>query len=145
MGYHLVRGDILTNEESKSNICLGFHVEIEILTSILLSPGQDIVRSVAGPMACSLKTIERYMEVLPDARPWEVDHHVAPVHWRKDLASPGVKRLRIGFVIDDGVVKVQPPIARAMNETIEALREAGHEGMGIVRQMPTRQCVNQCF
>lgn len=83
-------------------------------------------------MSCSLETIERYMEALPDARPWEVDHHVAPVPWKRRLAVPGAKRLRIGFVIDDGVVKVQPPIARAMQETIEALREAGHEGMPTV-------------
>ncbi|OQE24136.1 hypothetical protein PENFLA_c010G05811 [Penicillium flavigenum] len=91
------------------------------------NPGQDIVRSVAGPMACNLATIERYMEVLPEARPWEVDQHVAPVAWRKELASPGAKKFRIGFLVDDGVVKVQPPIARAMHEVIEALKTAGHE------------------
>lgn len=79
-------------------------------------------------MACSLETIETYMEALPDARPWEVDQHVAPVPWRNSLATPGARRLKIGFVIDDGVVKVQPPIARAMKETIEALKQAGHEG-----------------
>lgn len=101
----------------------------EVLISIMYSPGQDIVRSVAGPMACSLTTIERYMEVLPEAKPWEVDQHVAPVAWRKELASPGAKRLRIGFLVDDGVVKVQPPIARAMREVIEALKAAGHDGM----------------
>ncbi|KAJ5455096.1 Amidase [Penicillium sp. IBT 31633x] len=91
------------------------------------NPGQDIVRSVAGPMACSLATIERYMEVLPDARPWEVDHHVAPVSWRTKMASCGVKQLKIGFLVDDGVVKVQPPIARAMREVVDALKAAGHE------------------
>ncbi|KAJ5334883.1 Amidase [Penicillium brevicompactum] len=74
-----------------------------------------------------LETIETYMEALPDARPWEVDQHVAPVPWRNSLATPGARRLKIGFVIDDGVVKVQPPIARAMKETIEALKQAGHE------------------
>lgn len=68
------------------------------------------------------------MEALPDGRPWEVDHHVAPVPWRQDLASPGAKRLKIGFIIDDGAVKVQPPIARGMREAIEALKQAGHEG-----------------
>ncbi|KAJ6085683.1 hypothetical protein N7499_005312 [Penicillium canescens] len=90
------------------------------------NPGQDIVRSVAGPMACSLATIERYMEALPTASPWEVDQHVSPVPWRAHLASGG-KRLRIGFLVDDGVVRVQPPIARAMREVIEALRVAGHD------------------
>ncbi|CAI7577600.1 unnamed protein product [Penicillium glandicola] len=91
------------------------------------NPGQDIVRSVAGPMACSLATIEKYMELLPEARPWEIDQHVAPVAWRKELASVGAKKLRIGFLVDDGVVKVQPPVARAMREVVEALRSAGHE------------------
>ena len=110
---------------------------LRLKLTFLFSPGQDIVRSVAGPMACSLETIERYMEVLPDARPWEVDQHVAPVRWRKNLATPGVKRLRIGFVVDDGVVKVQPPIARAMKEVIEALKEAGHDGTGTNFQLAT--------
>ncbi|KAJ5396674.1 hypothetical protein N7509_004787 [Penicillium cosmopolitanum] len=91
------------------------------------NPGQDIVRSVAGPMACSLASIERYMEVLPCASPWELDQHTAPVPWRRSLASLKAKRLRIGFVVDDGVVKVQPPIARAVRDVIDALRAAGHE------------------
>ncbi|KGO75345.1 Amidase [Penicillium italicum] len=75
----------------------------------------------------NLTTIERYMEVLPESKPWEVDQHVAPVAWRKELASPGAKRLRVGFLVDDGVVKVQPPIARALREVVEALKAAGHE------------------
>jgi amidase len=78
-------------------------------------------------MACNLATIERYMEALPTASPWEVDQHVSPVPWRAHLASGG-KRLRIGFLVDDGVVRVQPPIARAMREVIEALKVAGHDG-----------------
>lgn len=93
------------------------------------SPGQDIVRSVAGPMACDLASIERYMEALPCASPWELDQHTAPVPWRKSLASLRAKRLRIGFLVDDGVVKVQPPIARAVGDVIDALRAAGHEGI----------------
>jgi amidase len=37
--------------------------------------------------------------------------------------------LRLGVVFDDGVVKPQPPVARAMRETVEALKRAGHEGI----------------
>lgn len=93
------------------------------------------MRSVAGPMACTLATIERYMEVLPEARPWEVDQHVAPVAWRVHLAAPGARRLRVGFLVDDEVVRVQPPIERAVREVIEALRVAGHEGMCVLLQI----------
>ncbi|RAO65108.1 uncharacterized protein BHQ10_001120 [Talaromyces amestolkiae] len=87
---------------------------------------QDIVRSVAGPMAMSLSTVEKYMEALPAARPWEIDHQVTPIPWRTELCTT-TKRLRIGYVVDDGVVKVQPPVARAVDEVVQALREAGHE------------------
>ncbi|OQD76933.1 hypothetical protein PENDEC_c003G02780 [Penicillium decumbens] len=91
------------------------------------SPGQDIVRSVAGPMSCSLATIERYMEALPCAAPWELDQHTVPVPWRGNLASLSPKRLKIGFLVDDGVVKVQPPVKRAVQEVVAALRAVGHE------------------
>lgn len=93
-----------------------------------ISPGQDIVRSVAGPMSCSLASIERYMEVLPCAVPWELDQHTAPVLWRRSLAMLRPKRLKIGFLVDDGVVKVQPPVERAVREVVAALRAVGHEG-----------------
>lgn len=139
MGYRLVREDIRMSGGSEffvySLLFLTCCVvtkkkkKKKVLISMMYSPGQDIVRSVAGPMACTIATIERYMEVLPEAKPWEVDQHVAPVAWRRELASPGAKRLRIGFLVDDGVVKVQPPIARAMREVIEALKAAGHDGM----------------
>ncbi|KAJ5289103.1 hypothetical protein N7478_002133 [Penicillium angulare] len=91
------------------------------------NPGQDIIRSVAGPMSCSLASIERYMEVLPSAASWELDPQVAPVAWRGSLASFRGKRLRIGYLIDDGVVRCQPPAERAVRDVIDALKAAGHE------------------
>ncbi|KAJ5711670.1 hypothetical protein N7488_005826 [Penicillium malachiteum] len=91
------------------------------------NPGQDIVRSVAGPMSCSLASIERYMEALPCASPWELDQHVAPVPWRSSLASFRGKRLRIAYLVDDGVVRCQPPAERAVRDVIGALKAAGHE------------------
>ncbi|PLB50669.1 amidase [Aspergillus steynii IBT 23096] len=91
------------------------------------NPGQDIVRSVAGPMTNNLASIERYMQALPAVEPWMIDPHVAAVPWRSHLASVGARRLKIGFLVDDGVVKVQPPIARAVREVVDALKAAGHE------------------
>ena len=67
------------------------------------------------------------MEALASAKPWNLDPHVDPVPWRTELCT--IKRpLKIGFVIDDGHVKVQPPVARAVREVVEKLRLAGHEG-----------------
>jgi amidase len=69
------------------------------------------------------------MESLLASEPWNVDATAIPIPWRKELAAPPVgRKLRLGVVFDDGVVKPQPPVARAMRETVAALRAAGHEG-----------------
>jgi amidase len=78
-------------------------------------------------MSRNLATVEKYMEALPAASPWEIDPHVTPIQWRTELCTT-TKRLKIGYVIDDGVVKVQPPVARAVREVVDALKAAGHEG-----------------
>ncbi|KAJ5680127.1 hypothetical protein N7536_011266 [Penicillium majusculum] len=87
-----------------------------------------LVPPVAGPMATSLATIEYFMESLVASSPWSLDPTAVPIPWRKELATPPANRkLRLGVVFDDGVVKPQPPVARAMRETVDALRAAGHE------------------
>lgn len=71
------------------------------------------------------------MQALPAAKPWEIDPQVVPMPWRTDICSAATdgKKLTIGFVVDDGVVKPQPPVARAVMEVVHALRSAGHDGM----------------
>jgi len=76
------------------------------------------------------------MERLLASEPWNLDPAAIPIPWRKDLASPSKERkLKLGVVFDDGVVKPQPPIARAMRETVQALRDAGHEGTSFENQI----------
>lgn len=88
-----------------------------------------MVLPVAGPITTSLASIEFYMEALHSAKPWEIDPRNAPLPWRTERCSiPARHKLRIGYVIDDGVVKPQPPIARAVKQVVEALRTDGHEG-----------------
>lgn len=80
-------------------------------------------------MTTSLASVETYMSALASVSPWEIDPRVIPMPWREEQCTiPKEKRLKIGFVIDDGVVKVQPPITRAVREVVDALRMAGHEG-----------------
>ncbi|KAJ5086509.1 hypothetical protein NUU61_007816 [Penicillium alfredii] len=93
---------------------------------VLDSPRQSIVPSTAGPMTTSLSSIEAYMSALAQIEPWHFDPGLIPVPWRSELCTTK-KRLRIGYVVDDGVVKVQPPVARAVKKVIAALHDAGHE------------------
>ncbi|KAH6892421.1 acetamidase [Thelonectria olida] len=89
---------------------------------------QNIVLATAGPLATSLASIEAYMQALPYAEPWKIDPRAVPFPWSADKCSiDPTHKLRIGFVVDDGVVKPQPPITRAVEEVVDALRSAGHE------------------
>jgi amidase len=81
-------------------------------------------------MATSLATTEYFMDHLLGSQPWRIDPGAIPIPWRKELAAfPTDRKLRLGVVFDDGVVRPQPPVMRAMRETVQALRDAGHEGL----------------
>ncbi|KAJ9151117.1 Amidase [Pleurostoma richardsiae] len=91
-------------------------------------PRQNIVLPVAGPMATSLASIEAYMQALQHAKPWEIDPRGAPLPWRaEECTIAPSRRLKVGYVVDDGVVKPQPPVARAVGQVVAALKAAGHE------------------
>ena len=89
---------------------------------------ENIVNGVAGPLSSSLETIEVFMEGLLAAEPWRYEPTSHPIPWRKELASfPPGKKLRIGYYVDDGMVKVQPPVERAVLEVVQKLRDKGHD------------------
>lgn len=87
-----------------------------------------LVPPVAGPMARSLSSVESFMDRLLTAQPWNVDPGCIPIPWRKELAALPGRKLKLGFVFDDGVVRPQPPVARLVRETAAKLAAAGHEG-----------------
>lgn len=69
------------------------------------------------------------MQALAESKPWETDPYVCPLPWREqECFWPSGKKLKVGFVIDDGRVKPQPPVVRAVNQVVAALKAAGHEG-----------------
>jgi amidase len=79
-------------------------------------------------MARSIDTIEYFMQSLLDSNPWDVDPGCIPIPWRKELAALPDRKLKLGVVFDDGLVRPQPPITRALREVVTKLAAAGHEG-----------------
>lgn len=73
--------------------------------------------------------METFMEGLLSASPWMYEPSTYPIPWRGELASRRSRPLRIGYYIDDGLVKVQPPHKRAVNEIVSRLEAAGHTGL----------------
>ncbi|EQL34317.1 glutamyl-tRNA (Gln) amidotransferase [Blastomyces dermatitidis ATCC 26199] len=86
-----------------------------------------IVPPVAGPISYTLENVEMFMKAVVSSRPWETDPRALPIPWREELTKPPARPLRIAFIFDDGFVKPQPPITRALRETAAKFKAAGHE------------------
>lgn len=90
--------------------------------------GQEHVPSVAGPMARSISSLIAIMKAVLSAEPWMLDPKVAPIPWRDDVYTSTLSRkLVIGVLRDDGVVRVHPPIRRVLDAVARKLEAAGHE------------------
>lgn len=90
--------------------------------------GQEHVPSAIGPLTRSLPTLNLVMQSILDSKPWLMDSRVTPIPWRENAFQDVQSRpLRIGILLDDGVVKVHPPIERVLKELAAKLTAAGHE------------------
>jgi Asp-tRNA(Asn)/Glu-tRNA(Gln) amidotransferase A subunit family amidase len=95
-------------------------------------PGQEAVSSTPGPAA---RTLEDVMELFKCMVSQEagtgctIDGTINYVPWREDLYQRyrTKPRLRIGVSLDDGWTTLAPACRRAVQETAEALRRAGHD------------------
>lgn len=89
-----------------------------------------VVPPVAGPLARDIDTLDAFVDVYLSQQPWLSDPGVLPIPWRKDIVesySTAGRKLKIGYMTDDGVVRCQPPCVRAVDNTISLLQSGGHE------------------
>ncbi|EGW34475.1 uncharacterized protein SPAPADRAFT_70583 [Spathaspora passalidarum NRRL Y-27907] len=98
---------------------------ISWLGSLSCFAGQESVPGVMGPLARSVDDIELFMEsYINEGKPWEYDACILPMAWRK-LEKPNPSDLTLAVIRDDGLVRVTPPVRRALNATVEKLKAAG--------------------
>ncbi|OJJ43046.1 hypothetical protein ASPZODRAFT_136587 [Penicilliopsis zonata CBS 506.65] len=86
--------------------------------------GQEAVKSVNGPLAQTLQEVTLYTKTIIDQEPWLLDPNCVPIPWRVVERKPVLK---LGVLWNDGVVTPTPPVTRALRETVEKLRRAGHQ------------------
>lgn len=96
----------------------------------LVAPGggaEQIVPTV-GPLSTSAAGLELFMQVLIGQEPWKRDPSLVPLSWRSGMLSrssgSGKRKLKIGILADDGVVRPHPPVGRALDHVISLLRQA---------------------
>lgn len=88
--------------------------------------GADCVDSVLGPMSTSLAGLSIFMKTVVDAEPWVTEPAIVPLSWRT-WSAPTDRKLRVGIMWDDGVVRPHPPIERALKMVEKRLRDVGIE------------------
>lgn len=72
-------------------------------------------------MSPSLDGIELFMQVVLNSKPWNDDLSLHQTPWR--IPEPTTKKLTVGVIWDDGVVKPSPPVLRALKEVVEKLKD----------------------
>jgi amidase len=86
--------------------------------------GQEAVNAVNGPLARTIHDIELYSKTVVDAKPWLQDAKCLPIPWR---ATELPSKLKIAVMWHDDMVLPTPPVARALRETADKLKSAGHD------------------
>lgn len=91
--------------------------------------GQETLRFTPGPLAADVEGCKIFMKALLRKRPWETDPECVDLPWREGIRDEilGVQKLTFGVLRDDGLVKVLPPVQRAVNILSDSLKRIGHE------------------
>jgi amidase len=75
-------------------------------------------------MAKTLDDIVLYSKTVVDSEPWLYDPKCLPILWRSVQPK---RRLKLAVLWNDGMVMPTPPVQRALKETVERLKRAGHD------------------
>jgi amidase len=78
-----------------------------------------------GTFANDLRSISIFCETLLASQPWLRNPAVVPMPWDSSVTAP--QKLRLGLLLDDGIIHSAPPVIRCLREAAESLSRAGHE------------------
>ncbi|MCO5566197.1 hypothetical protein L7F22_019873 [Adiantum nelumboides] len=76
-----------------------------------------------GPMTVSLAGINYFMKIVLEAKPELIDSHLTRWKWPSEPQTV-VKKLRVGFVLNDGHITPQPPVTDALLWARDLLEKA---------------------
>lgn len=96
------------------------------------------ILAVVGPLSTSLGGVKVFVKTLVDARPWVREPGLVPLAWRTEsqfaFEQDGAKRIKVGVMTDDGVVRPHPPVLRALASMAEKLK--GVPGVEVIPFAP---------
>jgi len=86
--------------------------------------GQELVRGQIGPMARTVDDLAFLLEIVTPEKCAARDPRTAPLPI-PSYKAVDVRKLKVGFYVDDGLVSPSPAIVRAVDEAHRALSAAG--------------------
>lgn len=87
--------------------------------------GSEQIVPVSGPFSTTLEGVKLFMKTVIAAKPWLSAPSLVPFPWRDQyshLEARNGKKLKVGVLWDDEVVRPHPPVRRALREVVEKLR-----------------------
>lgn len=93
-----------------------------------------MVFASSGALARSFRDIDLFSKVVIDTQPWIVDPGLVPLPWTPSNSVTLPKKLRVGVIVDDGVVRPTASVQRAIQYATERLR--GHAAIELVDFVP---------
>ncbi len=100
-----------------------YRLPVDGWTATMLS--QEQIVAVIGPLSTTLEGVKLFMKTAIAAKPWLVESSLIPFPWRDQESYLGrgqEKKLKVGVIWDDGIVKPHPPIIRALKEIVDKLK-----------------------
>lgn len=101
--------------------------------------GEEQIVPVLGPLSTSLEGLKLFMKTVLAAKPWLIEPSLVPIPWKDQEAQLSIstsRKLKVGILWSDGIVKPHPPIIRALNEVADKLK--GVSEVEIVSWTPYR-------
>lgn len=96
--------------------------------------GQNTILSVVGPMATTARSLKLIFKAILEQSPWNHDPLVLELPWRSSVErnlqvciNDNPSTLTFAIMHDDGVVKAQPPVQRAIKLIEKTLRNKSHQ------------------
>ncbi|KAH6611542.1 acetamidase [Trichoderma cornu-damae] len=78
-----------------------------------------------GPMCSSLRDMDLFMSAVLASRPHLLDPRLIPIPWAGLDSAPKPGPLKIGIMMNDGVIVPQPPVIRALRWAAAKLEASG--------------------
>ncbi|TVY76144.1 putative amidase [Lachnellula suecica] len=85
--------------------------------------GEEQILPTIGPLSTSFEGIKLFTKTLIDAKPWYNEPSLLPFPWKEDDFFKG-RKLKIGVVWDDDVVRPHPPVTRALKQLVDKLKSS---------------------